>query len=299
MLWLLVAVLSYLFFSLASLGDKLLLKDKINPKLYVFYVGIFSLSIVILIPFTKFGLPEPSILKWIILEAVVFISGAYYMFRALEKFDASKAIPVIGAIQPILVLVFSFLIWGDEVVVVKNIIAFLILLAGSIIISLEKKPDITLDFLKLVMVSALMFSLDYTFSKLVFLNMDFLAGLIWTRIFIFLFVLTFLFSRSFRLEVFSNKSVLSQNARVLFFSTQASGGLAIFLQSFAISLAPVASLAIVNSLRGIQYVFLFLFTTLLSFFYPQILKEGMSKVVILQKIFSIALIILGLIILSF
>ncbi len=298
MLWLPIIILSYLFFSLASLGDKLILKGGAKPKLYAFYVGIFGGLIVVLIPFIKFNLPDSAVLVWIILEAVAFIFGVYTMFLALEKFDASKVIPVIGAVQPILILIFTLVIFGSEVMNEKNILAFLVLLLASIIISVEKKPQITMNFLKLTMISALMFSLDYIFSKIVFLNIPFLEGLIWTRIFIFLFVLTFLFSRNFRKQAFKKQVVLNKKTGALFLLTQTAGGLAIFLQSFAISLAPIAYLAIVNSLRGIQYVFLFLATTFLSYFYPKVLKEKISRKLVAQKIISIALIVLGLVILA-
>lgn len=299
MLWLLVAILSYLFFSLASLGDKLLLKDKIKPKLYTFYVGIFSGLTILLAPFAKFSSASPSLFIWIILEAMAFLFGVYYMFRALENFDASKAVPVIGAVQPIFVLILSFFVWGDEVIAAKNIIAFLILLAGSIIISLEKKPQVTKTFLQLTMISALMFSLDYIFSKVIFLSIkDFLAGMVLMRIFIFLFALAFLFNQSFRREAFSKSIAFTKKTGALMFGAQTAGGLAVFLQSFAISLAPVAYLAVLNSLRGIQYVFLFLFTTFLSYFYPNVLREGISGKTIIQKIFSIILIVLGLAVLS-
>jgi hypothetical protein len=70
--------------------------------------------------------------------------------------------------------------------------------------------------------------------------------------------------------------------------------LANFLQSFAISLSPVAFLAIVNSLRGIQYIFIFLITLFFSVFFPRILKEEISKSIIIQKSISIGFIVVGL-----
>ena len=70
------------------------------------------------------------------------------------------------------------------------------------------------------------------------------------------------------------------------------------MQAFAISLAPVAFLAIVNSMRGIQYIFLFIITLFISYFYPKILEEEISRKIFFQKIISIILIAVGLIILA-
>jgi len=73
--------------------------------------------------------------------------------------------------------------------------------------------------------------------------------------------------------------------------------LATVLQSLAIALVPVAYLAIVNALKGIQYVFLFLLTILFSYYLPSYLKETLSKKALVQKISAIFLISLGLVIL--
>jgi hypothetical protein len=111
--------------------------------------------------------------------------------------------------------------------------------------------------------------------------------------------LVFLLSRNSRKEIFEKKGILDKKTMSLFICSQASGGLANILQSFAIFLAPVAFLPIVNSLRGVQYIFLFLMTLFLSIFFPKILKEEISKKIIFQKIVSIILIVAGLALLVF
>ena len=51
MLWLIIAILAYFLFAFVSLGDKYLLKGAPEPKTYTFYVGLFSIVVLILIPF--------------------------------------------------------------------------------------------------------------------------------------------------------------------------------------------------------------------------------------------------------
>ena len=142
-----------------------------------------------------------------------------------------------------------------------------------------------------------MFSLDYIFSKLVFTTQPFLLGLIWIRTFVFLFVLLFLISKKSRKEIFAKQMISDKKTQLVFLYAQTCGGIANFLQSFAISLAPVVFLATVNSLRGIQYIFLFLATLFISLFYPKILKEELSKKIVIQKVISIIFIVAGLAIL--
>ena len=304
--WLLIAILAYLFLGFSSLGDKLILATKnketakfvLKPQTYTFYIGILSLFVIIFIPFIKFGFPSSVGLMWIVLDAFVHLVGIYTMYVAIENFDVSKVIATIGATQPIFIFVLTWIFWGHQVMPLIYILAFALLFIGSIIISLEKNIKITKDYLKITIFSSVMFSLDYLFAKLVFINQSFLPGIIWMQIFMFLFVLSFLFNRNFRKEIFGKKVIFNKRIKIIFFSTQVCGGLANLLQSFAISLAPVIFLATVNSLRGTQYVFLFIATLFLSHFYPKILKEELSKKIIIQKIISIIFIAFGLAILA-
>jgi hypothetical protein len=273
------------------------LTGKPKPNSYTFYIGAFSIFVILFIPFLKFGFPDASGFTWVALDALVHVMGLYTMFVAIEKFDVSKVIPTIGATQPIFIFILTWIFFGPQVMPIIDILAFVILFIGSVVISIEKNLKVTGDYLKITIISSIMFSLDYIFSKFVFLSQPFLQGIIWIRIFVFLFVLVFLITKKSRKQIFSKQLVLDKKTQTVFISAQAFGGIANFLQSFAISLAPVAFLATVNSLRGIQYVFLFFITFFISFFFPKILKEGLSKKIIFQKIISIILIATGLAIL--
>ena len=87
LMWLPVIILAYLFFGLASLCDKLVLAGKPKPNSYTFYVGVFGLFVILLIPFVKLSFPDSEGLTWIILDAIVHLAGLYTMYVALEKFD--------------------------------------------------------------------------------------------------------------------------------------------------------------------------------------------------------------------
>lgn len=302
--WLFVITLAYFFFSLSYLGDKLVLSGnalsagrQAKAGIFTLYVGLLSLPVVFLIPFANLYFPKSEIMFWIIMDAAAQLLGMYIMFRALRKFEVSRVMTTIGATQPILIFALTWIFFGPQVIATANIMAFLLLLLGSILISFEKKEGIAKGYLAAVLLSSFLFSLDYVFQKFIFLNQTFLQGLVWTRIFIFVFSLLFLFSIKVRKDIFAKRRVINKKTFTIFISSQTAGGLANFLQSFAIFLAPTAFLPIVNSLRGMQYVFLFLMVLFLSAFFPKILKEGLSKKVITQKIISIILIVAGLAIL--
>lgn len=295
--WLPAILLAYVFFSFSSLGDKLVLSNKIKPGLYTFYIGMLSGLVVILIPFIPFTFPTPATIPWIIAEAVTALLSLYIMFKALETFEVSRVMPTIGAFQPVFIVIASWVVWGPQILENKDFLAFLLLFSGSVVISMEKKPHLTFYFLALAIASSLMFSLDYIFSKMVFLQEPFLQGLIWMRICTFALAVFFLLGRRFRAQLFAKSARETNRAGTWLVVAQASGGVGYFLQSLAISAAPVAYLAIVNSLRGVQYVFLFALTLFFSSFFPTILHEQVSPRIVIQKIVSILLIMAGLAIL--
>lgn len=297
MFWLIAIILSYLFFAFASLGDKIVLAGPSKPKSYTFFVGIFSILAVFLIPFVEFGFPTGVGLAWTIIEALVYVAGLYALFYALENFDVSRVIPMIGATQPVFIAMLSVIFWGYEKLQGNEVLAFIVLLSGSVLISIDKNPKITRKSLEISLVASLLFSLDFIFSKFVFLEMPFWQGFIWMRIFSFAFVLLFLFDKGFRKEMSEENAGFNKNTGIVFILAQGAGGAANILQSWSISLAPIAYLAIMNSMKGLQYVFLFIMTVLLSCFLPKVLKEEMSKREIIQKVVSIILIGLGLAIL--
>ncbi len=307
-LWLTIILLAYLFFSLSSLGDKLILtgfkKDdlirtkaptpQLNPKLYIFYMGMLNILVIFLIPFIRFSFPSIMAIAWSMLTALVSILAIYFLFIAVEKFEVSRVVPTIGALQPIFILVLTWIFWGFQAITRVNFLAFILLLLGTLAISIEKTSRVTKEYLIITVFSSLLFSLAYVFSKLVFLSQPFLQGLVWISLFNFLLSLILLLDKDLRKQVFTKKSDFTQKNKSLFFFTQSAGAIASILQAFAISLVPISHLAIINSLRGVQYIFLFIITLFFSVLFPKVLKEEISKKAIIQKVFSMLVIIVGL-----
>lgn len=292
--WLFVIILAYFFFSLSFLGDKLILSGPPKPRPYTFYVGVVNIFIILIIPFIDFGLPSASSVFWIAAEAAVFLSGLYVMYSALERFDVSRVMTTIGATQPVFIFVLTLAFWGGQNITLSYLAAFLLLLAGGMLISFKKSSKETGNYVKLTLIASLLFSFDYIFLKMVFMQQPFLQGFIWTRIFVFLFALLFLLNKSIRNEIFAEKIVLSRKIKFIFAGGQSAGAVAGFLQNLAISMAPAAFLPILNSLKGVQYVFLFAIALFFTIFFPTILKEEISRGIIIQKTVSIILIAAGL-----
>jgi drug/metabolite transporter (DMT)-like permease len=300
-MWILVAVSGYIILAIVQLVDKYLLVGSIpNPKIYAFYVGTLGVSVLVLAPLVGFYFPEINNIILSLLAGAVFIYALFWLYKGLHFFEASRVIPAIGGLVPLftfgLIYLFSF---GQETLTFRGIIAFILMISGSVFIVLRKEKTINLKSLKISLIAAFLLSLSFVLVKYVYLAMPFWTGFIWKSIGGFLMAICFfIFNPEVRKEIFKKREYFPRKTATIFLVNQAAGGGAAILQNWAIALAPLVYVAFINALQGIQYTFLFIFALLLSFKFPQILKEEISKEVIFQKIIAILLIGGGLLLLS-
>ncbi len=304
MLWLITAVSAYLILAVVFLIDKYLLSGRIpDPKIYCFYVGILNSLAVFLIFFVDFYIPSFYLILLSLLSGSFFVFALFWLYKALSIFEASRVIPTIGGLLPLfsfgLVYVFSL---SKETLSFIEIIAFLFLVAGSVLIS-YKKTKISLKSFLFSALSAFLLSLSFVLSKYVYLEGPFWPSFIWIKMGGGVFVLIFLlFSKKVREEVLNKlkrsgrkKAPKLKKTTTIFVSNQVLGGAANILQNYSIFLAPTAIyVSLINALQGTQYLFLFLFALIISLKFPHILKEDISRKVIFQKLFAIFLIGIGI-----
>lgn len=301
MTWLIVAITAYFILAIVSLVDKYLLVGPIpNPKIYTFYVGILGVLVLFLVPFVGFSVPQPSQIILSLLAGAIFIYGLFWFYKALRDFEASRVVPAIGGILPLftlgLVYIFSA---GKETLGYFKFFAFILLILGSILITYERSKKISFQSLRISAIAAFFLALSFVLTKYVYLAQPFWSGFIWIRIGGFLMaIFSFLLFKEIREEIFKKKVSFKKRTIGIFLSNQAMGAGAGILQNWAIFLAPLVYVAIINALQGIQYVFLLIFATLISLKFPKILKEEISRKLLLQKIIAILLIGGGLVLLA-
>lgn len=301
MLWLAITILAYFLLSLSALGDKYILSGPPNPKIYSFYNGVLGIFAVILIPFVTFAIPDSSIILISLLAGAVFIMANYCYFFALEHFDVSRVAPSIGALLPIFTFSFVFIFAGEKnFLTSQQFIAFALLIFGGIAISSTSLKKFSFKSVGISALAALLFAVTFLLSKYVYSNSSFWSGFILMRIGSFFAVLFFIFSKSVRDEIFRRtESTFKKKTGIIYAFTQAVGGGAFVLQSWAVALAPIGFLPFINALEGIKYVFLLTFVLILGKFLPKGLQEETSKKITIQKTISIVIICAGLAFLSF
>ncbi len=322
MTWLIAAISAYFILAVVFLVDKYLLTKAIpNPKVYAFYVGALGISVLVLAPFVGFYVPEISQLILGVLSGVFFIYGLFWLYKTLKLFEPSRVVPAIGGLTPFFVFGFIYIFTlGQETLSLKELAAFILLVLGSIFITIKKEKLASFRSLKFSALTAFLLALSFVLVKYVYLVQPFWNGFIWRCIGGFLTAACFfVFFPDVRKEIFRARSSKERGEEsrvsfygkenlqtgksiktaVIFLSNQAAGAGATILQNWAIALAPLIYIPFVNALQGTQYAFLFVMAIILSLRSPEILKEEISREVVLQKIIAIILIGAGLALLAF
>jgi drug/metabolite transporter (DMT)-like permease len=301
MSWILITIIAYFLLAVVNLGDKFLL-DKVlpGPKIYTFLISILGGLVIVLAPWLLLW-PGFSWLAINFLVGIMFPIALWFMFSALKQGDASRITVLIGGIVPVVTIIFSYIFFQERFSPLEWL-GIALLIIGTFIMALafgsadHQKPAANRSAFILSFFSALFYALFFLGSKYIFDHQNFWSSFIWIRIGSALAVLVLLLRQSDRREIISGlkggtKVQTKAANRFFIFGNQALGALGNILQSYAISLG---SVAIVNALQGVQYAFLLAFGWILTIFRPGIIKEDLTRKIIIKKILAIILISLGL-----
>ena len=301
--WLLIVIIAHVFSAAIFIVDKYLLKRGFpNPLSYAFWVGFLSFVVLALAPF-GFFIPSTNQILLSLAAGMVWLISTVIFYNALHKGEASRVVPTVGGLTPLFILGLSFIFLGERLSL-RELLAFCFLVSGGIILSLLVTKTETLSFWKRrkirltkvfipAMGAALTSAIYLVITKSVFLNIGFINGLIWTRLGAALGASILLISGSCRRMIFKKGEAVKAGAFGFFVLARGLGAISGLLIYWAIFLG---SVALVNSLQGVQYLFLLVLAFLFFRQIPQ-LKEQLEKGALVQKIIAIILIGIGLAIL--
>lgn len=289
-------ITAYFFNALAVLSNKFLLNKTIpDPLIYVFYISLISLLAVLALPFTKIPPFDTFIVASI--STLLWTSGAYFMFIALKIGQVSRVIPVIGTLIPLILLIVAS---TTNAVSQTQIIAVALLLIGMIFLTRSdwqgklNKQELVFEIL-----SGAAFALSYIALRQAYVKLDFFSVIVWSRLILLPLGIFMLLIPGLRRKIITSKGLALKffsKEGLVFLGGQVSGTVSELLLLFSISLA---NPALVNSLQGTQYIFLFVLSAILAKKYPAIFKENYSFAALLSKITGIGLIGMGLYLLAF
>lgn len=320
-MWIFIATFSYLLNAGVHVADKFLLSKKIHSSIvYAFYVGIWSIGNFVLLFFDPW-VPGPYELILDLLAGFLFLVTLVFWYKALHQSEATRVVPIVGALTPIFSFIFSYLFLGAQLSA-QHFAAFIVLIAGGLLISIkrtrvhmvtevwERTKNICGNAFgrfsvemrptrRLVMNSVLAaacFAAYYVFIKYIYSHtgQPFIGAFVWSRLGSFLGVLSILFVPSWRKLIKDAKTTEHRTAKQLafFLGVRLAAAAAFIMLNWAVSLS--ANVSLINALQGTQYAFLLFLVIIMARKYPHILDEEVGRGVIFQKTIGIVLVGLGL-----
>lgn len=287
---------AYFLNSVAVLIDKFLLSKSIpDPLVYVFYFSVFSLVALFILPFT----PVPTLEVFIAGSAATLLwtFGAYFMFKALKKGLTSRVIPIIGTLIPLSLLTY-YKIFENSITINQSWAALFLTFGLFLLILPALKGKIIFQEFAFELLASILFTSSYILVHQAYQNASFLTVFSWSKLVLVPVGVGIFLIPTLKKRVFTSSGpALKLNSKpgLLFLTGQVTGGIAELLLTYSISLA---NPALVNSLQGLQYIFLMIFSLAMSLKLPGIFQEKFTPLVLCSKLTGILFVGAGLFVLS-
>lgn len=288
--WVFLAILAPFAWALSNVVDKFLLDKKVKSCFALAPVsGFVCLIAGIVISFLFFdGWSESLIYAFLLGFVGCVLFFLYYYAMSLE--EASRVISM-WYVTPVLVLVLSALFLGERLPVWKYPAIFAISF-GAIFLGFRKFEG------KFLLRSAFYWlMLNCAISAILQVSQKFLLGSLsfWqlfgaSQISLGISLIASLFFPSVR----SHFSHVVKSVHIIAFSQ----GLALFGYVVFLAAMSKADVSLVSALGSVQPLYVLFMMVCLSVFLPSVLKEEISRKILLIKFFSIALVVAGAFVIS-
>ncbi len=301
--WFLIALINPIAHAFVNHFDKYLLSKYVKG-------GTVGALILFSALFAVFALPVIYFINPGVLSGITFMQGVILMVNgafltlgiilylyALDTDEASYVAPFMQ-FYPVFGFLLGFILL-KEVLDVNQILAGILIVIGSVVLSYELNPGKNKFKLKLValMIGACFFySINAVIFKSIAVDEGFTTSLFWDMAGKFIFgVILFVSLKSYQTEFIGMIKNNGVKVVILNVINEIIGLVGEIATVFAVLLAPVA---MVQSLTGLQPVFVLIIGIFLTLFFPKFAKESLSRNHLLQKIIGVVIVTVGVFLLD-
>lgn len=297
--WFFIALVSPILTSFGNFIDKALTEKFISKEASIWVLSLYSsLFSLLVIPLLWIFNPQVFSIEWenalvLILAGMIEILSVFLYLNALRDEDTSTVVPVFQSI-PFFAFILGFLVLG-ETLTNAQMTAGLVIIFGGVLLTVEFSREriftIRLAPLLFMLAASFSFALYDTLFKFAAIQESFWTSVFWQHTGMGLLGLTIFFLNRKRRHGFienmraNGKKVFSLNVLNEFLYSIGVG-----FYSFALLLAPIAIVATVNVY---QPVIVFVIGLLFTLFLPHIISERISPGHVAQKLFAMAIILIG------
>lgn len=295
MSWFILIFIAVNLFSFVNLFDKFFCEKRFK-NIYSFAVTVNLLSFIFITGLIFFS---PLSFSWGWPLFFALLSGPVYFvmwllwWKSLANFEVSRVAAIFNT-RPIFTALLAVLFLGESLTNLKWL-AILFIVIGAIICSWDSKKDKTVFDLTyfLIILSALLAALGDLFSKFALKEINpFTVYLLSYYATLPLFI-TLLFKKGVIQELKIN---LSNKKTFLVFLTR------VFISFISICFFYLAlasgPISFVIAITGGGPLLVFIYATLISLFWPKVIKEELTKSVLIAKALAIILIVGGVVLIN-
>ncbi|MGZ4902561.1 MAG: EamA family transporter [Halobacteriota archaeon] len=288
--WFYFALLSSALIAAVNIVDKVLISDyNIPPLVYAMVISATSLMPLVIVPFIDFKVLSLAALTFTMLVGFVRIYYTLPYFKALTIEEVSRVVPVLQ-LMPVFVLVLST-IFLREVLGWQDYTGFALLVIGGTLCAIRLKKGITVSMAFYLMIASSFLLAVYSVGlKVLFSSEDFYSVFIWVQIAGFITLFQFMLFKPLRSTLVTTYKATRKRVGALIVGEQAVAYVSVFAYNYAIA---HGAISLVSAVASTQPLFVLLFATAISYSFPRILKEQLTKQDIILKCFGIAIIFLG------
>lgn len=288
--WLYFALLSSLLISGVNIIDKILISDyRIPPLVYVLVISATSLMPLVILPFFTLTALPFGVLVFTIVVGFVRIYYTLPYFKALSVEEVSRVIPLLQ-LTPVFVLILSSLLLRETLNPQEYVAFGLLVLGGTLFaVRLGKGIRISLAFY-LMILSSFLLAVYSVALKYLFSTQDFYTVFIWVQIAGFIAFFQLLSFRPLRGSLVTTYKTTSGKIGVILVAEQAVAYVSVFAYSYAIAHGPIT---LISSVGATQPLFVLLFATVLSYRFPRVLREELTRMDLALKGLGLVAILSG------
>lgn len=300
--WILIAVIGHISNGVAFAIDKSLLRSAFTrSSTYAGIVGALSAIVLFASPFVHVWPTGMGAFNGIV-SGATFVFALWAFFGALSRAEASRIVPIVGSLIPLLTLAQAYLFLGERLGI-SVFIGIGLLVISTILLTRggASKPSSTA--VGLAILSACLFAISSVTAKAVYDVVGFLGGFVTTRAsaavaaILILVVLDRAGGRE-AMGMFRSKKQKGssgkqpgRSAAFLALFGQGLGSIGFVLVQWATS---QGSPSIVNALQAVQYAFLVLLALALRKRAKAILGEELTRETLIIKAIALSITAVGM-----
>lgn len=290
--WVFYAVISPAFWALTVVGTKILVDKKFSdPIPFSIFINFFDLIYVIgVYLYFPILFVYPLSIYTILIGPLNVIS--FWLFcKAMMVEDVSR-ISTLNQLTPIGVTVASAFLLKEELFF-QQYIGVIIIISASMVISYRKIDGKAMMSPAIAFVLALVsISVIYNVAtKQILSSLDPWSYFFWNNMGVFSTKLILLTSPQIRGGFMRMMSDIDYRTSLAVLLTETLFFFGYITLLFAIANGPVS---IVSTLGGLQPFFVFIYSLILSLFLPKMLSEELTRFELVQKVFAVTLIFIGM-----